>query len=601
MASIYDWSTTAGSNGNSDSAIDFQEGQAPSTVNNSSRAAMGRIAELLIDLGGSIEAGGTANGLTVTASSAFTTLVDGRVVAFRGTADNTGAATLNVNSVGAKAIRKFDSSGDVALVAGEIQDEGVYIAMYSEAVNSAAGGWVLLNPTLSAAVYALSGLTSTDNAAARFDSTAGKLQNSGVIISDSNAITGAASLTVSGAVTAGAGFVDSDVNCVLAATGTTGSIFLRPQGVADTTNQTVIAASTGNMTVTGTVASGGDVSGTTGTFSGTMTANAFSGTGTSLTALNASNLGSGTVPDARFPATLPAASGVNLTALNATNLASGTVASARVSGSYTGITGTGALAAGSIASTFGNINVGSSTVTGGAASFTSMASSGQVTGTTAVFSSTVTGTVFTAAAATNTIIASPTTNMLFRPSGAGSSTGQITLAPGGDVTVSGDVDVTGSVDASNSLLAGSSCQVGTYSGSGASNGVFIGSTPAINSSTTSTGSVTHHGFVNGNGGVGSIVTSGTATAYNTSSDGRRKKNLRDFDGGGFIDALEVWLFDWIAGGTGYGVIAQDALKVFPDAITEGEDGFLQADYSKFVPLLLAEVKALRARVAALEA
>jgi hypothetical protein len=48
-----------------------------------------------------------------------------------------------------------------------------------------------------------------------------------------------------------------------------------------------------------------------------------------LTALNATNLGSGTVPDARFPATLPAASGVNLTALNATNLGSGTVPDAR--------------------------------------------------------------------------------------------------------------------------------------------------------------------------------------------------------------------------------------------------------------------------------
>ena len=47
-----------------------------------------------------------------------------------------------------------------------------------------------------------------------------------------------------------------------------------------------------------------------------------------LTALNASNLTSGTVPDARFPATLPAASGANLTALNATNLSSGTVGTA---------------------------------------------------------------------------------------------------------------------------------------------------------------------------------------------------------------------------------------------------------------------------------
>jgi len=63
---------------------------------------------------------------------------------------------------------------------------------------------------------------------------------------------------------------------------------------------------------------------------GTLSATAFSGVGTSLTALNATNLGSGTVPDARFPATLPTASGVNLTALNATNLGSGTVPVARL-------------------------------------------------------------------------------------------------------------------------------------------------------------------------------------------------------------------------------------------------------------------------------
>lgn len=47
--------------------------------------------------------------------------------------------------------------------------------------------------------------------------------------------------------------------------------------------------------------------------------------------LNASNLASGTVPNARFPSTLPAVSGANLTNLNATNLASGTVANARLS------------------------------------------------------------------------------------------------------------------------------------------------------------------------------------------------------------------------------------------------------------------------------
>lgn len=60
--------------------------------------------------------------------------------------------------------------------------------------------------------------------------------------------------------------------------------------------------------------------------------------GVNLTALNASNLGSGTVPDARFPATLPAVSGANLTNLDATDL-TGTVATARLgSGTADGTT-----------------------------------------------------------------------------------------------------------------------------------------------------------------------------------------------------------------------------------------------------------------------
>lgn len=49
-----------------------------------------------------------------------------------------------------------------------------------------------------------------------------------------------------------------------------------------------------------------------------------------LATRSATDLTSGTLPDARFPATLPAASGANLTALNASNLTSGTVACARL-------------------------------------------------------------------------------------------------------------------------------------------------------------------------------------------------------------------------------------------------------------------------------
>ena len=50
--------------------------------------------------------------------------------------------------------------------------------------------------------------------------------------------------------------------------------------------------------------------------SGTTTATNFIGGGANLTALNATQLTSGTIPDARFPATLPAVSGAQLTGIN---------------------------------------------------------------------------------------------------------------------------------------------------------------------------------------------------------------------------------------------------------------------------------------------
>ena len=64
-----------------------------------------------------------------------------------------------------------------------------------------------------------------------------------------------------------------------------------------------------------------------------------------LTALNGSNLTSGTIPDARFPATLPAISGANLTNLDAADLSSGTIPAARFA---TDTIATDSLAAGAL-------------------------------------------------------------------------------------------------------------------------------------------------------------------------------------------------------------------------------------------------------------
>ena len=151
MSSIWDWSYTAASNNNSDSLIIWSDSQAPSTVDDSGRAMMQRVAEMRGDLAGATTLGGSANAITVTSRSPFTAYANGVFVGFKPTADNTGATTLNVNAIGAKSVRKMTINGDAPLTGGELQADGVYIVHYSAAANGAAGGWLLLNPTQSGA------------------------------------------------------------------------------------------------------------------------------------------------------------------------------------------------------------------------------------------------------------------------------------------------------------------------------------------------------------------------------------------------------------------------------------------------------------------
>lgn len=64
--------------------------------------------------------------------------------------------------------------------------------------------------------------------------------------------------------------------------------------------------------------------------------------GANLTNLDAADLATGVVPDARFPPTLPALNGSNLTDLNASAIATGTIDNARVggaNGSFTTVDG----------------------------------------------------------------------------------------------------------------------------------------------------------------------------------------------------------------------------------------------------------------------
>ncbi len=139
----------------------------------------------------------------------------------------------------------------------------------------------------------------------------------------------------------------------------------------------------------------------------------------------------------------------------------------------------------------------------------------------------------------------------------------------------------------------------------------------VNSPVTSTmGKLDNDGSVlnftrNGSSVVGSVTLTTTSTSYNTTSDGRLKTRLRPLESGTALDRLNVYAFDWKdhPGRSGAGVVAQEAYEIYPHAVTPGDNGVpgdteyraWQVDYSQFVPLLLAEVKALRQRMSELEA
>jgi len=105
-------------------------------------------------------------------------------------------------------------------------------------------------------------------------------------------------------------------------------------GTVNTAAQTSITSlgTLSALTVSGDVTANGNIVGDNSTnISGiaSVTATSFHGSGIGLTSLDADNLGSGVIPNGRFPATLPAASGANLTSLTAGNI-SGTIASGQI-------------------------------------------------------------------------------------------------------------------------------------------------------------------------------------------------------------------------------------------------------------------------------
>ncbi len=128
-------------------------------------------------------------------------------------------------------------------------------------------------------------------------------------------------------------------------------------------------------------------------------------------------------------------------------------------------------------------------------------------------------------------------------------------------------------------------------------------------------------FLNANGQVGGIRTSGTTTAYDTSSDYRLKENVSyDWDATSRLKQLKPTRFNFItdADTTFDGFLAHEVSDIVPIAVNgekdavytaqdeanslgkEGEPKMQGIDHSKLVPLLVKTIQELEARITTLE-
>ena len=125
-------------------------------------------------------------------------------------------------------------------------------------------------------------------------------------------------------------------------------------------------------------------------------------------------------------------------------------------------------------------------------------------------------------------------------------------------------------------------------------------------------------FLNGNGIVGSVSTSGSATSYNTSSDYRLKENVvTDYDATTRLKQLKPSRFNFKADKdtTVDGFLAHEVSSIVPEAVrgekdavdADGNPKYQGIDQGKLVPLLtkalqeaIAKIETLEAKVTALE-
>ncbi len=131
------WSTTASNNSTADTNINWQEGMAPSQVNDSARAEMASMAKFRDDNNGSIVTGGTTLAYTATSNQVEAALTSGYTICVQFHATNDVGATLAVDSLAAKPLQ---ITAGTNVLGGEFTSGNNYRFTYS---TTGTGQWIL--------------------------------------------------------------------------------------------------------------------------------------------------------------------------------------------------------------------------------------------------------------------------------------------------------------------------------------------------------------------------------------------------------------------------------------------------------------------------
>jgi hypothetical protein len=180
----------------------------------------------------------------------------------------------------------------------------------------------------------------------------------------------------------------------------------------------------------------------------------------------------------------------------------------------------------------------------------------------------------------------------------------------GNTNISGILSVTGTINATTPNPAGTSGGVRIAANSSNNSylqfvssdrnteyGLIVGTASSVTIQ-SSNGSLV---ALNDNTEIyGTLNVTGDITAFFT-SDQRLKENIVPI-----VNPLAKVLsisgntFDWVQGagkeGSDVGVLAQEVLKVLPEAVTTRETGYLAVRYEKIIPLLIEAIKDLSAKV-----